>query len=158
MSDAETLAPTPAADPLRTPFLQCLIGRIRAEDSYGAWEKRSDESLLAEYVVTKEQRRAIPIISDPDPEVIARVEQFYQAVGLAVERATRVMATPMMKMSHEGFGRVVLIAGRLVVLARSLRDVHRFGFDSLEKLAAEGTEAVEQAVAMIEAHPELARG
>jgi probable nitrogen fixation protein len=144
-------------DPLSTPFLQCLVGRIRAEDSFGAWERRSDAQLLREFIVTKEDRRQIPIIGDPDPETIARIEQFYQAVGLAVERATGVMATPMMKMSHEGFGRVVLIAGRLVVLARSLRDVHRWGFEDLSRLAAEGTKAVAAAAAMIEEHPELAR-
>jgi probable nitrogen fixation protein len=155
MSDAAT---TPGmADPLQTPFLQCLVGRIRAEDSFGAWERKTDAQLLREYVVTKEERRLIPIIGDPDPETLSRVEQFYQAVGLAVERATGVMATPMMKMSHEGFGRVVLISGRLVVLVRSLRDMHRYGYDSLEKLAAEGTKAVDQAVEMIVAHPDLAR-
>jgi probable nitrogen fixation protein len=158
MTDAAaTLPPAVSADPLQTPFLKCLVGRIRAEDSYGAWERKTDAQLLGEYVVTKEDRRAIPIIGDPDPETLTRVEQYYQAVGLAVERATGIIASPMMKMSHEGFGRVVLIAGRLVVLAKSLRDVHRFGFDSLEKLAAEGTRAVDAAVAMIEAHPELAR-
>jgi len=156
MSDAATLPPA-AADPLRTPFLQCLIGRIRAEDSFGVWERKSDAELLRDYIVTKEERRLIPIIGDPDPETLSRVEQFYQAVGLAVERATGVMATPMMKMSHEGFGRVVLIAGRLVVLVKSLRDMHRYGYDSLDKLAAEGSRAVEQAAEMIAAHPELAR-
>jgi len=62
-----------------------------------------------------------------------------------------------MKMSHEGFGRVVLIAGSLVVLSRTLRDVHRFGFEDLATLAAEGMKVAKQAVAMIEAHPELAR-
>jgi probable nitrogen fixation protein len=63
----------------------------------------------------------------------------------------------MMKMSHEGFGRVVLIAGSLVVFAKTLRDVHRFGYEDLAALAAEGMKASQQAVAMIEAHPELAR-
>jgi probable nitrogen fixation protein len=42
----------------------------------------------------------------------------------------------MTKMSHEGFGRTVLTTGRLIVVNRYLRDVHRFGFPSLEKLAA----------------------
>ena len=54
--------------------------------------------------------------------------------GFAIERATGVMVSPMMKMHHEGFGRMVLTAGRLVVVNKQLRDVHRFGFDSLEKL------------------------
>jgi probable nitrogen fixation protein len=37
------------------------------------------------------------------------------------------MVTPMTKMSHEGFGRTVLTTGRLIVVNRHLRDVHRFG-------------------------------
>lgn len=145
------------ADALASPFLRCLIARIRAEDGFGTWESKPDAWLLREYIVTKEERRAIPIIGDPDPDTLARVETFYQAVGLAVERASGVIATPMMKISHEGFGRVVLIAGHLVVLAKSLRDVHRFGFESLSKLAEEGARAAANAVEMIDKHAELAR-
>jgi probable nitrogen fixation protein len=144
-------------DPMTTPFLQCLVGRIRAEDQFGAWDRKSDAALLTEYIVTKEERRQIPIIGDPDPETLDRVEKYYQAIGLTVERLSGVIASPMMKMSHEGFGRVVLIAGSLVVLSRTLRDVHRFGFEDLATLAAEGMKVAKQAVAMIEAHPELAR-
>ena len=33
---------------------------------------------------------------------------------------------------------MVLIGGRLIVVNKQLRDVHRFGFDSLGKLAEEG--------------------
>ncbi|CAH2599527.1 NifX-associated protein [Rhodovastum atsumiense] len=146
-----------AADPMATPFLQCLVSRIRAEDTFGAWENKPDTALLADYIVTKEERRAIPIIGDPDPDTLGRLEKFYQAIGLAVERQTGIIASPMMKVTHEGFGRVVLIAGKLVVYARTLRDVHRFGFNDLGALAADGMKAVDQAVAMIEAHPELAR-
>jgi probable nitrogen fixation protein len=68
-----------------------------------------------------------------------------------------VIAGPMMKMSHEGFGRLVLIAGKLIALSRHLRDVHRFGFESIEKLVAEGEKYVASAVAEIEAHPEVAK-
>lgn len=113
--------------------------------------------LLAPYVLDKEQRRAIPIIGDPDPEILWRVELFYNAVGLATERASGVMVSPMMKMSHEGFGRMVLIAGRLIVVNKQLRDVHRFGFPSMEKLAEEGDKLVAGALEMIEKFPEVAR-
>jgi probable nitrogen fixation protein len=144
-------------DPMTSPFLQCLVGRIRAEDSYGAWDRKTDTALLKDYIVTKAERRQIPIIGDPDPDTMGRVETFYQAIGLTVERVAGVIATPMMKMSHEGFGRIVLIAGKLVVYSRTLRDIHRFGFEDLSALAAEGMKAVGQAVAMIDTHPELAR-
>nr|WP_294518434.1 NifX-associated nitrogen fixation protein [uncultured Rhodopila sp.] len=144
-------------DPMTSPFLLCLVSRIRAEDQFGAWDRKTDKDLLKDYLMTKAERRLVPIIGDPDPETLDRVEKFYQAVGLTVERLTGIIATPMMKMSHEGFGRVVLIAGSLVVLAKTLRDVHRFGFEDLAALAAEGMKAAQAAVAMIEAHPELAR-
>jgi probable nitrogen fixation protein len=151
---SETITPV---DPLTTQFLQCLVGRIRAEDAFGAWDRKSDTTLLKDYIVTKAERRTIPIIGDPDPDTLACVETFYQAIGLTVERATGVMATPMMKMSHEGFGRVVLLAGKLVAYSRTLRDMHRFGFEGLSALAAEGAKLAAQAIALIEAHPELAR-
>ena len=62
----------------------------------------------------------------------------------------------MMKMSHEGFGRTVLSTGRLIVVNRHLRDVHRFGYPSLAKLAEAGNKYVAEGVAMIEKYPEVA--
>jgi len=139
------------------PFVKTLIGIIRAEDSYGAWDRKTDEQLLREFVVTKEERRSIPIIGDPDPDTLHRVEQYYRAVGLRIEERTGLMASPMMSMSHEGFGRVILTTGRLVAFVKTLRDVHRFGFVSLEALDEQGEKAVGQAVELIDAHPEVAR-
>jgi len=131
------------------PFVKALVRIIRAEDSYGSWEKLPDAHVIKDYIVTREQRRAIPIIEDPDPDVLWRVEKFYSAVAIAIEQATGKMASPMMKMSHEGFGRVILTTGRLVVVVKSLRDVHRFGFDDFQKLGEAGQKLVEEAKAMI---------
>jgi probable nitrogen fixation protein len=138
-------------------FIKELIKVWRAQDTHGTWEKKSDVSLLDPYIVTKEQRREMPIIGDPDPEILWRLELFYNAVGLAIERRTGCMVQPLMKMSHEGFGRMILTTGRLIVVNRHLRDVHRFGFETLEKLAAEGAKYVEAGVEMIEKFPEVAR-
>lgn len=139
-----------------SPFLVELINQWRAQDSFGAWEGKSDEELLEAYVIDKEKRKEIPIIGDPDPETLWRLELFYNAVGLAIERQTKVMVTPMMKMSHEGFGRMVLLAGRLVAVNKQLRDVHRFGFLSLEKLAEEGDKFVNSGVEMVKQFPDVA--
>ncbi len=137
-------------------FMKELVKLWRAQDSYGTWDGKNDEMLLEPYSLTREKRKEIPIIGDPDPETLWRLEIFYNAVGLAIERRTGVMVTPMMKMHHEGFGRMVLIAGRLIVVNKQLRDVHRFGFPSLEKLAEEGDKLVEGAVGMIGKFPEVA--
>lgn len=138
-------------------FLATLLRLIRAQDSYGAWEGKPDAELLEPFIVTKEQRRAMPIMADPDPDVLARLEMFYNAVSLSLERETGMVASPMMKMHHEGFGRVLLTMGKLVVLSKHLRDVHRFGFESLEKLNAEGEKQVAAALDTINTYPEVAK-
>src|SRR5512139_2903313 len=157
MPDTETAVAETAADPMQSLFVKELIKQWRAQDAHGAWEGKTDAMLLAPYIVTKEQRRQMPIIDDPDPETLWRVELYYNAIGLAIERQTGVMVTPMMKMSHEGFGRMVLLAGRLVAVNKQLRDVHRFGFESMEKLAEEGEKQVAAGIAMVEQFPGAAK-
>lgn len=152
---AAVLAETPAS-PMDSAFIKELVKQWRAQDSYGTWEGKSDEMLLDPYILDKAKRAEIPIIGDPDPETLWRLELFYAAVGLSIERATKVMVTPMMKMSHEGFGRMVLIAGRLIVVNKQLRDVHRFGFPTMEKLAEEGEKLVSAGVEMITRYPDVA--
>ncbi|SFG43518.1 probable nitrogen fixation protein [Novosphingobium sp. CF614] len=137
-------------------FAAALARQMRAQDTHGHWERKSDYQLLEPYIVDREKRRAIPIIGDPDPDMLWRLELFYGAMCLEIERRCGRMVSPMMKMSHEGFGRMVLIAGRLVVVNKQLRDVHRFGFDSLEKLNSEAEKMIGQAVEMIEKFPAVA--
>ncbi|GGN42264.1 hypothetical protein GCM10011349_05120 [Novosphingobium indicum] len=152
----EAIVDRAVEDPKVEGFAAALVRQMRAEDTHGHWERKSDAQLLEPFILDKEKRRAIPIIGDPDPDTLWRLQLFYGALCLEIERLTRRMVQPMMKMSHEGFGRMVLIGGRLVVLNKQLRDVHRFGFDSIEKLNAEAEKMLGQAVGMIEKFPEVA--
>jgi probable nitrogen fixation protein len=52
---------------------------------------------------------------------------------------------------------MVLTAGRLIVFNKHLRDVHRFGFDSLEKLESVGEGIVAEGIDWIEKYPDVAR-
>lgn len=151
MSDTATVSNTGEL------FLQELAKQFRAQDTYGTWDGKDNSQLLADYIIDKEKRKEIPLMGDPDPETLWRLELFYNAIGLSVERRTGIMVAPMMKMSHEGFGRMVLTAGRLVVINKYLRDVHRFGFNDMDKLAEEGGKLVDSAVAMINQFPEVAK-
>jgi len=148
---------TPDASYLTTPFVQQLIKQLRAQDINGTWDSKSDLQLLKPYIHTAEERRALPILGDPDPETLWHLELFYNAIAVAIERETGQMVSPMMKMSHEGFGRMVLLAGRLVVVNKQLRDVHRFGFSSLAKLSEAGTKFLNEAVSMIRTYPAVAQ-
>lgn len=160
MTEQATIeTPAAASDEalMATPFVQQLVKQLRAQDIHGTWEGKSDLQLLKPYIHTAEERRALPILGDPDPETLWHLEIFYNAIAVAVERETGQMVSPMMKMSHEGFGRMVLIAGRLVVVNKQLRDVHRFGFSSLAKLAEAGTKFLDEAISMIRSYPEVAQ-
>jgi probable nitrogen fixation protein len=162
MSDA--VADSPATDPavatdealMQDPFVRELVKQIRAQDTHGTWEGKSDAKLLAPYLLSAEQRRALPMLGDPDPDTLWRLDLYHNAIGLAIERATGCMVSPMTKMSHEGFGRTVLTTGRLIVVNRHLRDVHRFGFPSLAKLAEAGNKLVAEGVKMIETYKDVA--
>ena len=138
-------------------FLNELVKQWRAQDLHGSWDNKPDSELIEPYIVTREQRREMPVMADPDPDTLWRLELYYNAIGLAIERKSGVMVTPMMKVHHEGFGRVVLLAGRLVVLSRHLRDVHRFGFETMEKLVEEGGKAIDTGLEWIGKYPDAAK-
>ena len=145
-----------ATDVMQDPFIRELVKQWRAQDTHGAWEGKTDAMLLDPYVLDAEKRKDLPMMADPDPETLWRMELYYNAIALSIERETKVMVSPMLKMHHEGFGRQVLIAGRLIVFNKQVRDAHRFGFNSLEKLSAAGAKAVTEAVDMIRKFPEVA--
>jgi probable nitrogen fixation protein len=63
----------------------------------------------------------------------------------------------MVKFHGDGFGRVVVVAGRLAVVSHQLRDLQAFGFASLEALAEAGERLVAGGVELIESFPEVAR-
>jgi probable nitrogen fixation protein len=151
-----TVSPADAAA-LSSGFAKTLARQLRAHDLSGIWDRKPDQDLLAQFIVTRDQRRKIPIIADPDAKKLWQLQLFYNAVGLTITNDVDVVVTPLINLSNEGFGRVVLIAGRLVVISRQLRDVHRFGFESLTHLAAEGEGLVASGIEAIRRFPDVAK-
>ncbi|MCZ4093160.1 NifX-associated nitrogen fixation protein [Sinorhizobium psoraleae] len=139
------------------PFIKCLVRLICAQDSYGSWKEKCDTELLADFTVPEETRCAIPVIGDPDPGVLWRLDVFYRAVGVAIEERSGLLVLRTMEINQEGFGRVLFTTRRLVILSKTLRDVHRFGFSTLRKLAKTGAKLVNDAARVIEAYPDVAR-
>ena len=60
------------------------------------------------------------------------------------------MAAPVVHLTHEGFGRALIMVGKLVVVDKVLRDVHRWGFSSLEDLCEKSDKTIEGALKLIE--------
>jgi probable nitrogen fixation protein len=141
---------------LDSAFVTELVRQVRAVDRYGLYDSWSAARLLDPFVLTKERKRALPVIGNPDAAVIARLNAFYNAVATLIEQHCGYLAAPVTQLSSEGFGRTLIIVGKLVVLDRRLRDVHRFGFRTLAALQEEGEKRLEQALTLINAYPMLA--
>ncbi|WP_127477670.1 NifX-associated nitrogen fixation protein [Sulfurivermis fontis] len=139
-----------------TDFIREMVRQMRALDSYGVWEGKSAAEILEPLVLTPERKKEIPVVGDPDEETMARVKAFYNAISTLIEKECGLMAVPMMVLSHEGFGRVVITVGKLVVLDRSLRDVHRFGFASLSKMKDEADKLLSVALELIGTYSKVA--
>jgi len=129
-------------------FLKELVKQVRALDTYGVWERDSDEKLLSgKYIKTKEQLKEIPIIADISEEQIKDMRLLFQALALAFEQKTAEMANVVIEMSHEGFGRGVVIADKIVIVDKYFKDAHRFGYPTIEKLTEEGEKMLDKAIA-----------
>lgn len=136
---------------VENPFLKQLVNQLRAMDQFGNWSKMSDEELLIKkYVKTKEELKTIPVIADIDEMLINDIKIIYKALALAFEVKTGVMCNVIMEMSHEGFGRVAVIAEKVVIVNKYFKDAHRFSFRSLEKMIEDGDKMLEAALATYE--------
>ncbi len=146
-----------ANDPvLQTDFIREMVKQMRALDSYGVYESASDAEILDPFVLTPERRKAIPVIGDPDEEVMARVKALYNAISNLIEKECGRMAVPLVNLSHEGFGRALITVGKLVVMDKSLRDVHRFGFASLSKMKDDADTLLGIALELVGEHSKVA--
>ncbi|MBU1669138.1 NifX-associated nitrogen fixation protein [bacterium] len=138
-------------------FIDTLIGQVRALDQFGTWTNRTDEDLLSEkYVKSKEDLRNIPVIADIDEMQTHDIRLIYQAVALAFEKKTGVMCSVVMEMSHEGFGRAVVIADKIVIVNKFFKDAHRYSFRTYEKLAEEGEKMLENAITLYTKYKDVA--
>jgi probable nitrogen fixation protein len=146
-----------APDPIyKTDFFVEMLRQMRALDSYGQYDGKPAETILAPFVLTKERKAEIPLVGDPDEVTLARIKAFYNAIAVLIEKECGLMAVPMIHLTHEGFGRGLITVGKLVVLDRTLRDVHRFGFESLSKMKTEADKHLSVALEIVGKYPEVA--
>jgi probable nitrogen fixation protein len=135
---------------LSSDIVKDLIKQLRAIDSYDTYDGWSEAKIIDPIVLTKERKQSIPVIGDPDEITIARLKAYYNSLATLIEKKSGLMAAPVVHLSHEGFGRALIMVGKLIVVDKILRDTHRFGFSSLEDLKEKSDIIVEKALGLIE--------
>lgn len=141
---------------LETDFIKEMVRQMRALDTYGTYNGWTPAKILDPFVLTRERKADIPLIGDPDETTIARVKAFYNAIAVLIEKECKLMAVPLVHLTHEGFGRALITVGKLVAVDRTLRDVHRFGFASLSKMKDEADKLLGVALERVGQHPAVA--
>ncbi|MBK1649534.1 NifX-associated nitrogen fixation protein [Rhabdochromatium marinum] len=145
------------ADPvLQTTFCVELVRQMRAFDTHGRLENKTNAELLDPFILTPERRREIPVVANPDTAILDRLNAFYNTIAAMIESECSLMASPVINLSAEGFGRALILVGKLVVMDRTLRDVHRFGFDSLSKMKDEADKILSVALERVGNHSDVA--
>jgi len=150
-------APIIAADDpvLSSDFGIEMVRQMRAIDPYGSYDNLTPAEILKPFILTKEMKREIPVIGDPDEVLVERIKVF-NAISALIEKECGLMAVPLLSLTHEGFGRALITVGKLVVMDRTLRDVHRFGFPSLGKMKDEADKILSVALELIGEHSKVA--
>lgn len=133
-----------------------MVKQLRALDTYDTYEGWPEEKIIDPLVMTKERKREIPIIGDPDETTLARVKAYYNAIASLIEKKSGLMAVPVINITHEGFGRAFILVGKLIIVDKVLRDIHRFGFSSLEDMAEKTEKIIDKAIGLIDQYREVA--
>ncbi|WP_435053749.1 DUF269 domain-containing protein [Mesorhizobium australicum] len=126
---------------------------IRAQ-AFCSWEGKSDAELLANFIVTRKQRGAMPVIGDPQPDALWRLGTFHTAVGLVIEKRSGLMTSPMTIMKARAL-RTIAFYGRAV--GSLCRDIHPVRLQDAHAAAEAGTKLIDDPTAAIEAYPDVAR-
>ena len=142
---------------LNSGFLKTLVQQIRGQDTYGVYRNWSDELILKPFVVSKQKKREISLEGEVDAVTQSRIMAFFRAIAARIEQETGLISQVVLDLSHEGFGWALVFSGRLLLTKKTLRDAHRFGFESLEKLAEEGETYVKKGVELGQNYPEVGK-
>lgn len=152
-----TTTTTETTDIYSAPFIKELIRSIQAQDAYGVYKSWSPELILKPYIVSKQEKRKISTEDEVNPMTLSRIKLFYNAIATSIELETNQIMQVVISINHEGFGWALVFCGRLLVVSRTLRDAHRFGFTSLEKLEDEGEKMSRSAIELVKKYKEVCK-
>lgn len=157
MTNTNNVNNTATNEVVNSPFLKAIIQQIRGQDVYGVYRSWSDELILKPYVVSKKKKREISVEGEVDPVTVGRIIAFYRAVAACIEQETGLLSQVVLDLNHEGFGWALVFSSRLLLSVKTIRDAHRFGFESLENVAEEGEKFVQKGTDLAKRFPEVGK-
>ncbi|MCX8076599.1 MAG: NifX-associated nitrogen fixation protein [Aquificaceae bacterium] len=139
-------------------LLKEVVSQVRAYDTYGTWDKKSDEDILQDFL-KRETKKSLSFMGhcEVDPKTTLKIYAYFKAIGAVVEKLSGYITSVVINLDHEGNGSVLIYTGRLILVNKTIRDASKFGFKSFEDMKSQGEKLVEKSIKLLEEHPEVAR-
>jgi len=141
-------------------LLKNIVSQLRAYDTYGTWDKRSDEDLLKEFLKKEEKTHSNINLTGHcavDPKTMLKIYAYFKALGVTIEKLSGMLTSVVINIDDEGNGNVLIYSGRLILLNKTIRDANKFSFKSIEDMLKQGLKVINGAMQHLEKYEEVAR-
>ncbi len=140
-------------------ILKEIVNQIRAYDTYGTWEKKSDHDILNNLFLTKPEKQASLSLMghcEVDPKALLKLHAYFKAIGALIEKSSGLLTSVVINLDEEGNGIVLIYSGRLILVNKSIRDANKFRFKSLDEMALQAQKFIDKALELLEKYSEVA--
>ncbi len=140
-------------------ILKEIVNQIRAYDTYGTWEKKSDHDILNNLFLTKPEKQASLSLMghcEVDPKALLKLHAYFKAIGVLIEKSSGLLTSVVINLDEEGNGIVLIYSGRLILVNKSIRDANKFRFKSLDEMALQAQKFIDKALELLEKYSEVA--
>lgn len=142
---------------IESSFLANLAQVIQANDLTGVYRSLSPQQKVeVVFIPNAEDKGKLAECGIIPENLKEHISCFFQAVAFSVEQQTGIMASSIIELNDEGFGRGMVYCGKLIALNKSIRGSQQFLFQNLEKLEKVGQAFIEEAVMWIHKYKEIA--
>lgn len=142
---------------LESTFLKNLNQVIQSNDFTGAYRNLTVQQIIeSAFMMSAEEKEKIAECGIIPQKLKEQISFLFQAVAFSVEQKTGIMASSIVELNEEGFGRGMVYCGKLIALNKSVRGSQQFIFQNLEKLDKVGRLFIEEAVMWVGKYKEIA--
>ncbi|MEM9540520.1 MAG: DUF269 domain-containing protein [Cyanobacteria bacterium P01_E01_bin.42] len=120
------------------PFLQELARQVRLRDTSGIYRDWSNELMLQSLIATSDREYEAIAGGEIDTLSQLRISAFYHAIAATIEKEIGEMTETFLNLHHCDSNSALIFCGRVLVVLDLFKRIVDFGFDSLERLVAEG--------------------
>lgn len=139
-------------------FLKEIVNQVRAYDTYGTWEKKSNEDLLKEFLKGG-SKKPLSLVGhcEIDPKAMLKIYAYFKALGAIIEKLSGFITSVVINMDDEGNGTVLIYTGRFILVNKTIRNANMFGFNSIDDMRSQGEKLIHKALHFLESYAEVAR-